>query len=97
VYSVGELLSGRLERKLENVRCVGCGKVIDDGSKAKRTADGRVGAGAFAETKEWGVMHEGCFDNSIESPASTLAKIRKLAKATTVTSSKKAAKSAKSA
>jgi hypothetical protein len=79
---------------VDTIRCVGCGKVIEDGPKTARVSIGKLVEGAFEEAKEWGVMHEGCFEQSVESPASALAKIRKLAKATTVTSPKKAAKSA---
>ena len=68
---------------------------MDDRSKAMRTANGMVESGIFTEKKEWGVMHEACFDQSHESPDSALAKIRKLAKATTVVvSAKKVAKNA---
>lgn len=73
---------------MDSIRCVGCGKVIETGSKSVRVANGKLEEGAFAETKEWGVMHEDCFDQSVESPASALAKIRKLAKATTVAAKK---------
>lgn len=79
---------------MDTIRCVGCGKVIEDGAKTARVSTGKLEEGSHAETKEWGVMHEGCFEQSVESPASALAKIRKLAKATTVVSPKKASKSA---
>jgi len=71
-------------------RCVGCGKVLENGSKTRRTADGKRVEGKFQESKEWGEMHELCFDESVESPASSLARIRKLAKQATMSSGKKA-------
>lgn len=79
---------------MDTIRCVGCGKIIEEGAKTARVSTGKLQEGAFSESKEWGVMHENCFEQSVESPASALAKIRKLAKATTVVSTRKVAKSA---
>ena len=73
---------------MDNTRCAGCGKVIDEGSKAVRVSSGKVtdGEGSFEESKEWGVLHDCCFERSVESPSMALAKIKKLAKQTTVVS-----------
>lgn len=79
---------------MDTIRCVGCGKIIEDGTTTKRVSTGKLQEGTFSETKEWGLMHEGCFEHSVDTPASALAKIRKLAKATTVVSTRKVAKSA---
>lgn len=79
---------------MDIVRCVGCGKVIEEGSKTVRVASGKVDEGSFVESKEWGLLHEGCFEQSVESPAIALAKIRKLAKQTTVVSTGKKARNA---
>lgn len=74
------------------VRCAGCGKEINPGLKSVRIATGKIAEGEFAESREWGVMHEDCFDRSIESPASALAKIKKLAKPTVLISAGKKSK-----
>lgn len=77
---------------MDTIRCAGCGKVVEPNEKTARVSLGRLQEGSHSETKEWGVFHENCFEQSVESPASALAKIRKLAKATTV--NRKVAKSA---
>jgi hypothetical protein len=75
---------------MDTTRCVGCGKLIEEGSKAFRVATGKLTGGAFNEAKCWGEMHEPCFEGAVESPAMALAKIKKLAKQTTVVLGKKA-------
>jgi hypothetical protein len=77
-----------------NVRCVGCGKLICDGEKTVRVATGKSTGTSFTESKEWGRMHEPCFEGSVESPSTTLAKVRKLAKQTVVISPGRKAKHA---
>ena len=79
---------------MDTVRCIGCGKIIEEGAKTVRVATGKVDEGAFEEAKEWGLMHECCFEQSVESPAIALAKVKKLAKQTTLVSAGKKAKHA---
>jgi len=61
-------------------RCVGCGKQIDSGEKTIRVAAGKSTDDTFTEQKEWGRLHEQCFEGAIDSPTIALAKIRKLSK-----------------
>lgn len=74
---------------MANTRCVGCGKVVEVGTKTARTALGRMEESGHIDKSEWGIMHKDCFDRALETPASALAKITKLAKATTIVSAKK--------
>lgn len=74
---------------MNTVRCSGCGKTIEAVAKAVRVTTGKVDEGAFSEAKEWGIMHEECFDRAVDSPAIALAKIRKLAKQTVISTGKK--------
>lgn len=69
---------------MSSTRCSGCGKVIKDGSKAKRVSSGKVEEEGFSEKGEWGIFHDACFSDSIDSPDLALAEIKKLAKKTTV-------------
>jgi len=56
---------------------------------------GKMTEGGHVDSSEWGTMHKDCHEDAVATPDSSLAKIRKLAKATTVVvSAKKAAKSA---
>lgn len=87
-------MSGRFGVSVNSIRCVGCGKVIEVGSKTKRSMNGKMAEGGHVDASEWGVMHEDCFDGAMESPATALAKIRKQVKAMTVIPGKKVAKSA---
>lgn len=70
------------------VHCDGCGKAVEAVSKLVRIATGKLDSGKFAEAKEWGVMHEECFDRAVDSPAIALAKIKKLAKQSSVSAKK---------
>lgn len=79
---------------MNTIRCAGCGKVVEADAKTVRVSIGRLHEGTHAEKKEWGLFHEGCFEQSIDTPASALSKVLKLAKQTTVVSPKKVAKSA---
>jgi hypothetical protein len=65
---------------MDTVRCVGCGKYIEEGSKAFRIAKGRLTDGTFSESKGWGEMHEPCFEGAVKSPDLAWARIQKLAK-----------------
>lgn len=69
-------------------RCSGCGKLIELGPDGKaapasqkvlRIALGKVKNGAFVENKEWGILHEKCFNRSIDSPEAVLDLIRQQA------------------
>ena len=56
-------------------RCAGCGKVIDADSYTATVTTENKGAG-----KVWGKFHKPCFDRAVDSPAATLARIKRLAK-----------------
>lgn len=72
------------------VRCAGCGQVLEDGAKTIRVSIGKNTGSNFTESREWGRLHEACFESSIESPDVALARVRKLAKRAVVTAAKKA-------
>lgn len=61
----------------EDLRCAGCGKVIDTGSNVARVAMGgyTVSTG-FREKQEWGVLHRSCFNRAIGAPDAVLEEIR---------------------
>lgn len=63
------------------IRCVGCGKSIDEGEDTKRVADGKIRRGTFEERKEWGVMHRSCYNRRADAPQSTLDEMKGQAKA----------------
>ena len=72
---------------MDTLRCVGCGKVIETGTKLIRIETGKLNQdNKCCDTSEWGSLHVACFESSIESPSLALAKIKKLAKTTKVIS-----------
>jgi hypothetical protein len=62
------------------VRCIGCGKPVEDGEKAYRIAKGGIDRGEFDERSEYGNMHEECFHRAIESPKSVLEEVRRISR-----------------
>ena len=70
-------------------RCSGCGKPLDQGPDGKpatgqkvvRIAVGKRKSGEFVETKEWGELHEACFNRAIDSPDAVLDEVRRQARA----------------
>lgn len=70
-------------------RCAGCGKPIDvtpegkalaSGSKVIRITSGRFKKDEYTEQKEWGLLHEHCFNRSIDSPDAAMDEVRRQAK-----------------
>ncbi len=68
-------------------RCAGCGKSIEVGPDGKVSTNGpkvmRIAVGRFktdfTEAKEWGYLHESCFNRSIDSPDAVMEEVRKQA------------------
>jgi hypothetical protein len=54
---------------MRNNNCAGCGKKIGPGEITMRVARGKMGQrGAFNEEKEWGLLHQACFDRAVDNP-----------------------------
>ena len=65
----------------QDVRCAGCGKVIEIGAVSIRIEIGReTQRHSFGSKQEWGRMHHDCFSRSVASPELALAQIRTQAK-----------------
>jgi hypothetical protein len=61
----------------EDLRCDGCGKVVDTGSDVARVAMGTYTVtNGFREKKQWGILHRSCFNRAIGSPDAVLEEIR---------------------
>jgi hypothetical protein len=60
----------------DEIRCAGCGKIIEIGDDATRIVQGKVTQKEFREKKLWGVMHPSCFNRAIDSPEAVLEEIR---------------------
>lgn len=60
----------------EEVRCAGCGKIVENGDDTTRISQGKMSQGEFREKKLWGVMHRFCFNRAIDSPEAVLEEIR---------------------
>lgn len=68
-------------------RCAGCGKTIEVGPDGKATDKGpkvaRIAFGRykedFVEQKEWGYLHETCFNRSVDSPDAVMEEVRRQA------------------
>lgn len=66
----------------DELRCAGCGKVIDAGSSVARVAMGTfVLSTGVREKEEWGVLHRSCFNRAIGAPDAVLEEIRAIKKA----------------
>jgi len=69
---------------MAEVRCLGCGKRIENGAKAYRIAQGSLGGSEegveFEERKVFGHMDETCFKRTVTSPSLVLAELRRLDK-----------------
>lgn len=64
-------------------RCIACGKELVVGEKVMQIIVGKTSDdGSLASSKEFGRIHESCFERSVASPSVTMAKIRKAAKET---------------
>jgi hypothetical protein len=64
----------------ENIRCAGCGKVIDLGDKITDVKTGSMTETGAVTAKLWGTFHNQCFERAIDSPEIALAEIKKIAK-----------------
>jgi hypothetical protein len=66
------------------IRCSGCGKPLDlegkTAQKVVRIMNGKLKNGLYVEGKEWGVLHEACFNRSIDSPDAVLDEVRRQAR-----------------
>lgn len=64
------------------LRCAGCGKVIQPADPTARVAMGVTSASnVFQEKEEWGILHRSCFNRAIGSPEAILEEIRTLREA----------------
>jgi hypothetical protein len=61
----------------DELRCAGCGKIIETGDECARVAMGPVAASGFREKQEWGILHRSCFNRAIGSPDAVLEEIRR--------------------
>jgi hypothetical protein len=74
------------------LRCVGCGKPIEAGTQTYRITTGKTTEGqGFDEKKEFGRMHQPCFEQSVDSPQLAMARIKRMATPTTVVDKKRRA------
>lgn len=69
----------------DSIRCSGCGKPLDltegkTAQKVVRITNGKLKNGVYVEGKEWGVLHEACFNRSIDSPDAVLDEVRRQAR-----------------
>jgi hypothetical protein len=62
----------------EELRCSGCGKIIEKGDECARVAMGSIAASGFREKKEWGILHRSCFNRAIGSPEAVLEELREI-------------------
>lgn len=62
------------------VRCVGCGKLIEDGEDYRRIVEGKVRDGEFEDKKEYGRMHRSCYNRRADAPQATMDELRRQAK-----------------
>ncbi len=72
-------------------RCAGCGRKFEAGEKVHRIATGTFTEDGFSEKKEWGLLHDDCFNRAVESPRAVLDEVKRLASETTPQTPKKVA------
>lgn len=65
----------------EELRCAGCGKILEPGADCTRVATGLLAPSGFREKEEWGILHRSCFNRAIGSPEAVLEEIRAARKA----------------
>ena len=70
---------GEAAMKEEMVRCIGCGKPVEEG-KTFRILVGVTDDGEFEEEKEYGDVHAECFHRVVETPRSVLDEVRREAR-----------------
>lgn len=67
--------------RITEIRCIGCGKLIESGGKTYQIMTGKSEEAGFAPGKEFGLLHEACFQRTVETPKVTLDALRRMAKA----------------
>jgi len=69
------------DRNKGEVRCIGCGKLVEVGHAACQILTGKVQVDGFDADSIHGTLHRKCFDRTVESPDSVMDEIRRTAKA----------------
>jgi DNA-directed RNA polymerase subunit N (RpoN/RPB10) len=68
-------MASRTRKRIE-VRCAGCGKVIDPGEHTYQIRVGALRGSIFLPKSVFGQFHEKCFQRTVETPRTVLAELR---------------------